>query len=98
MASFKKLLIYIIYIPIYINTTCLVCVMLLICTFSWLTIWYRITNWCALPRGDYFSISECSLVVCRSLCREETLQRFPIHVSVSIVVILVQEAMLVRLP
>lgn len=37
------------YISLNIRITCPVCIMLLVCMFSGLSIWYWMNNWCALP-------------------------------------------------
>ena len=52
----------------------MVCIMLLVCTFSVLIIWHRITNRCAFAGGDHFSKPQNSLLACNSLCMAETLR------------------------
>lgn len=41
------------------------------CMFAGLTIWYWVTNWCALPGGGYLSLTQQSLVACGSLSKAE---------------------------
>lgn len=51
--------------------------MLLVCMLSGLTIWYWITNGCALPGKNYFSHSQHSLDACSYSCRIKTSWSFP---------------------
>lgn len=62
------------YIPDY---TCSVCTMLPVCVFSGLP--FRAAQPVAVlfPVEDHLSHSQCSLVVCNSLCRIEVLWSFP---------------------
>lgn len=53
------------------------------CMFSGMPIWYCKTNWCALPWGDYFSLSHHFLVPCSSLCRMRPHGLSPIHFGMS---------------
>lgn len=57
-----------IHIPKYLNSICSVCIVLLVCVFSRLIIWYL----SSLPRQDRFSCSQHSLIACSSLCRGKT--------------------------
>ena len=52
------------YILKYIKTAWSVHIMLLVCVFSGLTIWYWITSWCTLPWGRLFLQLSAALVVC----------------------------------
>lgn len=58
--------------------------------FSGITIWYSITNWCALLWDDYLSLPKLFLVDCSSFSRAQESLAFPIHFSISTIVVLVQ--------
>lgn len=56
--------------------------------FSGLTTWYWRSNWCTLPwRFDPLPSPEISLVAYSFLCRFEAVWAFPVHISLSIVVL-----------
>ena len=75
-----------IYTHIFLNITCSVHIMLLICVFPGLTIWH----WNTFPRENYYFHSQLSSVACNYFCRVEALWAFPIYFGVSIGIVLVQ--------
>lgn len=62
----------------YINTSCCVCIMLLVGTFSELTIWYWICLGALFPGEVYFSCFQYSLIACNSLSMVEVVESIAI--------------------